>query len=151
MPGGETSGAKGAREGWLKINAILRRFVEGRAGGCCEYCLIHRDFAVTTHEVDHVRSVKHRGRSTKNNLAYACFDCNRHKGSDLGSIDRDGDFYLFFNPRRDTWSDHFRIVGPRIEGRTPTGEVTVRILRMNAPERVRERQILQGMDAYPNG
>lgn len=135
----------------MRINLTLRRLVEGRAEGCCEYCLIHQNYSVSVHEVDHIRSAKHGGRTTENNLAYSCLDCNRCKGSDLGSVDSDGNFFLFFDPRRDNWSDHFRIVGSRIEGRTLSGKVTVRILQMNAPERVRERSILQDVGAYPLG
>lgn len=36
-----------------------------------------------------------------------------------------------FHPRRQDWSEHFRWVGFRIIGRTPTGRATVELLRMN--------------------
>lgn len=149
MPRGKTQRAAGASKGWVKISLTLRRLVEDRADGRCEYCLVHRDDVGTAHEVDHVRSVKHSGKATKDNLAYSCLECNRFKGSDLGSVDIDGEFFSFYNPRRDDWNDHFRIVGARIEALTPTGEVTVRILQLNSSRRVRDRSRLQDLGAYP--
>lgn len=44
-----------------------------------------------------------------------------------------------FNPRTDVWSDHFEWDGPIIQPLTPEGRVTVKILRLNDPERVAER------------
>src|SRR5262245_35673880 len=42
------------------------------------------------------------------NLALACFDCNRYKGSDLASLDPEtGSLTPLFNPRLDDWSTHF--------------------------------------------
>jgi hypothetical protein len=38
-----------------------------------------------------------------------------------------------FHPRRQRWRDHFRWVGVRILGLTPTGRATVSALRMNRP------------------
>jgi len=47
-------------------------------------------------------------------------------------------------------ADHFELVGSRIEGLTPIGLVTARILGFNIAERVLERQTLQGMGRYPS-
>ena len=68
------------------IPASLRREVIERAEQRCEYCLIHADDFLHRHEVDHVVAEKHRGVTNAANLAYACFACNRNKGSDLGSL-----------------------------------------------------------------
>ena len=46
------------------------------------------------HQVDHVISRKHGGSSTSENLAYACVICNRYKGSDVASIEPDGEEYM---------------------------------------------------------
>jgi hypothetical protein len=45
-----------------------------------------------------------------------------------------------FNPRNDVWSDHFAVLGGRINGLTPKGRATVRLLNMNAPRRVELRE-----------
>jgi 5-methylcytosine-specific restriction endonuclease McrA len=39
------------------------------------------------HEIDHVVAEKHDGQTSDNNLCLSCWVCNRHKGSDLTSID----------------------------------------------------------------
>jgi hypothetical protein len=73
---------------------------------CCEYYLIHESDAAFAHEVDHIISRKHGGQDSEDNLAYACFACNRFKGSDLGSLGPEGAFVLSFiracNPGRST-------------------------------------------------
>ena len=54
------------------------------------------------------------------------------------------------NPRNDKWHEHFKLDGSRIVGLTDTGEVTVKILRLNDDERLLERQILQSEKRYPS-
>lgn len=68
------------------ISKALRRVVADRAYHVCEYCLVHEDDVYHGCEVDHVRSGKHGGVAVPENLAFACFHCNRHKGTDLGSV-----------------------------------------------------------------
>jgi len=46
------------------IPTELRNLVRERASGRCEYCLIHQDFSIYTHEVDHIIAVKHGGETT---------------------------------------------------------------------------------------
>ena len=83
------------------------------------------------------------------NLAYACFDCNRAKGSDIASIDPDtGILTPLFSPRTQVWSEHFRVNGPVIEARTAISRVTVRLLRMNLPVRVAIRESLMRAGHY---
>ena len=41
------------------IPAELRKLVIKRAFGRCEYCLIHQDLSIYTHEVDDIIAVKH--------------------------------------------------------------------------------------------
>ncbi len=73
------------------------------------------------------------------NLAFACAVCNRNKGTDVAALSVSGDPVSLFHPRRQAWRDHFRFDGPFIRPLTEAGEVTVRVLRMNEPWRVRER------------
>ena len=65
----------------------VRRQVQERAQGRCEYCLIHEADMYYPHEADHVIAEKHGGPTSLDNLAWACFYCNRFKGSDLASVD----------------------------------------------------------------
>jgi len=80
-------------------------------------------------------------------FAYACILCNRYKGTDIASIDRSGRPIRLFDPRRDPWDEHFKLDGPIIQPLTPIGEVTARMLRLNAAERVIERRLFQAVSA----
>jgi hypothetical protein len=98
------------------IAADLRRLVQSRAGGICEYCLIQQADTYLGCQVDHIISEKHGGTSDESNLALACTFCNRAKGSDIGSLSQaTGLFVAFFNPRKDKWFEHFRIIGTSID------------------------------------
>jgi hypothetical protein len=111
---------------------------------------VHEEDVYHGCEVDHILSVKHGGLTTAENLAYACFHCNRHKGSDLGSVSvRTGSLVRFFNPRLDQWKEHFYWNEARIEAISEIGEVTERLLEFNHPERVVLRRWLQEIGRYP--
>lgn len=133
------------------VPAALRRRVASRAHGVCEYCLISEDDSFLGCQVEHVISEKHGGATAAENLAYACVFCNRYKGPDLGSIHPGtGTLVRFFNPRADRWSAHFEIEGPRIKPLTDIGEVTVRILAVNHPDRLLEREQLTAVRRFPS-
>jgi len=132
------------------VSEELRAEVARRAGRRCEYCLVQEDDAGFPHQVDHIVSRKHGGSSASDNLAYACVICNRYKGSDVASIDpRTGGIVRLFNPRSDRWPDHFRLEGAVIEPVSSIGSAAARLLRLNAPERISERRLLQSLGRYP--
>jgi hypothetical protein len=133
------------------VDDTARRLVIERARRRCEYCLVHEDSAGFPHEIDHIISRKHGGSSGIGNLAYACVLCNRYKGTDIASRDQSGRTIRFFDPRRDSWDEHFELRGPVIQPLTAVGEVTARMLRLNAAERVIERQLLQALGQYRKG
>ncbi len=88
----------------------LREEVQTNAGWRCEYCLLHQDFAYYTHEIDHIYAEKHGGITIIDNLCLACADCNRHKGSNLCSLDPNtGEIVSLYHPRNMSWNDHFRM------------------------------------------
>lgn len=121
-----------------------------RASGCCEYCLLHYESAFFTHEIDHIISLKHKGKNILINFALACYYCNRNKGTDIGSIYKD-EFIRFFNPRKDIWHEHFELDKPTatIHALSPIGEVTATIFGFNHIDRIIERQILIAANKYP--
>ncbi|BAZ65313.1 hypothetical protein NIES4106_00510 [Fischerella sp. NIES-4106] len=132
------------------ISAELRKLVIRRASKRCEYCLIHQDFSIYTHEVDHIIAVKHGGETTADNLALSCLSCNRHKGSDFATIDQlTKEIVPLFNPRRQVWDKHFSLENARIEGKTQIGQGTARLLQFNVPNRVLQRQVLMNQGQYP--
>ena len=125
------------------VPAELRRLVQQRADRRCEFCLMPETGAFLPHEIDHVIAEKHGGETSEQNLAWTCAVCNKRKGSDLTSIDpHSGEIVALFHPRQDYWSDHFKLAGAAIEPLTPTGRFTVRLLQLNHPDRVEERQAL---------
>ncbi len=122
------------------ISKALRRFVAARADWRCEYCRIAETDTWFGCEVDHIISEKHNGTTEADNLALACAPCNRHKGTDVATVLEDGSLIVLFNPRRHLWTDHFRMAGSQIIGITSIGLATVRLLKLNAPERLDERR-----------
>jgi len=132
------------------ISEHLRNLVAIRAEYLCEYCLIHEDDTFFGCEVDHIISLKHGGLTEADNLAYACVFYNRHKGTDIGSIlSGSGEFIRFFNPRKDRWLQHFRLVRAVIQPLTAIGEVTAPILGFNNSDRLLEREALIAVGRYP--
>ena len=132
------------------IPDTLKNLVVTRAEYLCEYCLMHEDDAFLAYEIEHIISLKHGDLSDADNLAYACFFCNRHKGSDIASIAiSTGKLLRFFNPRTDRWADHFQLSGALITPLTDTGEATVRIFGFNNDERILERETLITIGRYP--
>jgi HNH endonuclease len=131
------------------IGDALREIVRRRAGERCEYCLIAEIF-ISPHEPDHIIAVQHRGPTSAENLALACFDCNRRKGPNISSVDPiSGQIIPLFNPRRDIWQDHFQLDGARIVGVSPAGRATIELLDFNNPIRILIRKELQRIDRYP--
>lgn len=132
------------------VGKTLRSKIAHRARFRCEYCLTPEWILLAGCEVDHVISRKHGGLTDLSNLAFSCARCNRAKGSDIGSIvPGTGEFCRFFNPRLDRWEEHFSLEATRLVWRTDVAQVTVQILRLNEPERIAERTLLQRIGEYP--
>ena len=132
------------------ISSSLRQLVIERAKGKCEYCLIHQDVSIYTHEVDHIIALKHGGQTVSENLALACFSCNRHKGSDLATFAPiSNEIVPLFNPRRKIWADNFTLEEVHLLGITSTCRATVFLLKFNAPTRLAYRQVLIAQERYP--
>lgn len=131
------------------IPVELRQFVAARAGERCEYCLLPQIATLHKHELDHIIPRQHGGATDVDNLALACFRCNRYKGPNLGSLDPEsGELVGFFHPRRHRWEDHFELVESIIHPLTAEARVTIIILKLNDPERVAERRALIDAGLY---
>lgn len=87
---------------------------------------------------------QHGGKTDLDNLAYACFECNRQKGPNLASLDpQTGERAWLYNPRTQNWADNFRLDDSgTISGLTAEGRATVSLLAFNDPERVQDRKEL---------
>ena len=133
------------------IDRKLRDFVAVRANFVCEYCLLAESDAFFRFQVEHIISRKHGGMTTEENLAFSCVFCNLHKGTDIASVvpGKEG-LVRLFDPRKDRWSSHFELDGMMIRALTDIGEATVRILKLNHPDRIIERQTLSEQGRYPS-
>lgn len=127
--------------------AALRRAVATRAGLRCEYCQLPEGQMYYGGQIDHIVSEKHGGATEEENLAFTCAPGNRNKGSDTASLAADGPVTRLFHPRRDNWDAHFFWVGAVIQARTPVAEATLRLLQLNSPPRLLERQLLSETDS----
>lgn len=133
-----------------RVPPTLRQAVSVRAKNCCEYCLKPDKLVRVAHEPDHIIADQHGGPTSLDNLAYACFDCNRKKGPNLASIDpATGTVTPFFNPRTQAWQAHFRWNGAVIEPLTAVGRATANFLEFNHPRRVMARENWFAEGKYP--
>jgi len=115
------------------VSKATREIVRERAGRRCEYCRKPEGVSQFVHTIDHITALKHKGTSELDNLAWACFQCNSTKGSDIASYDNKV-LTLFYNPRIQKWDDHFEMDGAIILGKTPINhpdqvEVRFRLIR----------------------
>lgn len=133
-----------------RVPRALREEVIARARHCCEYCGLPNTVVLIRHQPDHIISTRHGGKTALDNLAYACYDCNHLKSSDIASIDpQTGAVTRLFHPRIDRWHEHFRWNGARIEPLSAVGRATVSLLRFNDPQRVTIRANLMRQRRYP--
>jgi HNH endonuclease len=116
------------------IASSLRAQVTQRAGGRCEYCRLSQVGQEAVFHIDHVIPRAAGGSTTLDNLALACVSCSLRKWAKQKAIDTDTDKEVpLFNPRKDTWAEHFRWEGERVVSLTPTGRATTAALALNRP------------------
>lgn len=122
----------------------LRRRIRQRADGRCEYCRKPEAVDYIGHQADHIVLEKHTETTAFGNLAWACFRCNSAKSDDIASYDEITRLLTpLYNPRTDRWDNHFELAETGyIQGKTPVGRVTVRLLRMNRSRQVEIRRLL---------
>lgn len=132
------------------IPVALRREVNERANGCCEYCRMSESAGSVNFVIDHIIAEKHGGETTSSNLCLSCYRCNSYKGSDISSVDwSSGDVVPLFNPRQQEWEVHFEQDEAWIRPLTSIGRVTVSLLQLNSPERREERELLLALGEFP--
>jgi len=103
-------------------------------------------------EVEHVIPTGRGGDDDEANLALACRACNLHKSDHLDRHDAEaGAPARLFNPRRDTWEDHFQVDRESclIIGLTPIGRATIARLRLNSLAQVTAREHWLRLGLFP--
>ena len=132
----------------------LRRLVIQRAAGRCEYCGLSQEGQEATFHIDHVIPVTAGGQTVAENLALACVSCSLRKAARQTAIDpQSGKEVALYNPRRDTWREHFRWEDVYLVGLTATGRATIEALDMNRVLilAIREEEAALGRHPSPEG
>jgi HNH endonuclease len=121
----------------------LRERVRAAARHRCGYCLSAELFSGIPMEIDHLIPESVGGPTEEDNLWLACGLCNEHRGNRTAATDKiTGEVVRLFDPRHQTWADHFRWsdTGDVIIGLTPIGRATVEALQLNRAVRVDARR-----------
>jgi 5-methylcytosine-specific restriction endonuclease McrA len=125
-----------------KIRASVQREVRQTARHLCEYCHTAEQWQYVPFTVDHVVPLAHGGSNSSENLALACFHCNRRKSDQEIVLDStSGHPVPLFNPRTQAWNEHFIWSSDRLRiiGLTPQGQATVKALQFNRERVLRLR------------
>lgn len=112
----------------------LREQIAAEAGHRCGYCLTPQDHTAMPMEIEHIVPRAAGGPSVQDNLWLACPLCNGHKATQTHGVDPETEERIpLFNPRRQTWREHFTwsADGTHIIGLTACGRATVVVLRLN--------------------
>lgn len=117
-----------------KITETLQQQIRQRANYLCEYCHASEQYQYVRFTVEHIIPISQGGTNNFDNLALACFHCNRRKSDNVAATDPESQTSVpLFNPRCDRWSVHFAwsADGLLVVGLTPTGRATVDSLALN--------------------
>lgn len=133
------------------MERALDEEVRVRARGIFEYCRSAQQHYPERFQIDHIIARQHGGATTPENLALCCLDCNSRKGPNIAGRDpTTGQIIPLFNPRAQSWAEHFQWSGPYVMGLTASGRATIAVLALNRPARVAVRQMLIEEGVFPN-
>ncbi|MHC5822012.1 MAG: HNH endonuclease [Nostoc sp.] len=135
-----------------KISDSLQQQVRYRAAELCEYCHASEKWQYVLFTVDHVIPLSQNGKDAIDNLALACFHCNRRKSAKITAIDPEsGSEFPLFNPRKNLWSEHFIWSADQLKiiGLTPTGKATIAALDLNRERIVNIRAADKAVNRHP--
>jgi HNH endonuclease len=136
----------------LAITKEQRKEVIIRASKCCEYCKSQDKYSPTAFTIDHIVPQSLDGTSDFENLAYACFLCNRLKSNKLNIFDSLSRKWIpLFNPRKDDWNEHFSWSEDttKIIGLTSTGRCTIKELKLNREKLIEYRNCIIPFGTHP--
>jgi len=119
------------------------KIVAERARHRCEYCGAPERVFNFPFEIEHIWPRARAGVDEYENLALACRACNLFKGLRTTGFDEMLQLEIeLFNPRRDTWDEHFQVDKETglIIGLTNIGRATVHCLQMNSAQQSAARR-----------
>jgi len=133
------------------MNSALEALVRQRAKGLCEYCHFPERLAEVPFQIEHIIAKQHGGPTESENLALSCAFCNRYKGPNLSGIDPPTRKVVrLFDPRKQSWNEHFEWNEPVLVGKTDIGRGTIQTLAINRPDAVLVRKLLFAEGSYEN-
>jgi hypothetical protein len=135
-----------------KIAEEVQQQVRRRAEFLCEYCHASEKWQYVPFTVDHFVPRSQQGTDSIENLALACFHCNRKKSNKITAIDPQLSKEVpIFNPRTEHWYKHFiwSADGLRIIGLTATGRATVEALAFNRSRAINIRAADKLVNRHP--
>jgi len=134
------------------LTEAIRNQVRQRANYLCEYCHASEQWQYVSFTIVHTIPLSSGGENSLTNLALACFHCNRRKSDKTTAIDPESKAEVtIFNPRCDTWSEHFIWSANKllIIGLTPTGRATVTTLALNRERVINVRAADKEIGRHP--
>jgi hypothetical protein len=134
------------------VPAELRRFVEQRAKGCCEYCHSQEKYSAQSFSIEHIIPRQIGGETIAENLALSCQGCNNHKATKTEATDpASGMIVPLFHPRQHQWSEHFNWSADYtlVLGLTPIGRATIEAIKLNRLGVVNLRRVLYKVGEHP--
>lgn len=126
-----------------KFSSVIQSEIRVRANYLCEYCHALEKWQYVAFTIDHVIPLTQGGDDSLDNLALACFHCNRRKGNLVSIKDLAlGEDIPLFNPRRERRQDHFiwSADGRGIISLTAVGKATIAALDLNRERVIDIRQ-----------
>lgn len=134
------------------LSEPIKSQVRERANGLCEYCHAIEKWQFVQFTIDHILPIFQGGTVELDNLALACFHCNRKKYTNISAFDPDtGIETALFNPRCDQWQDHFIWSNNKLQlvGISSIGRTTVNALDCNRDRLVSIRSADIVIDRHP--
>jgi HNH endonuclease len=135
-----------------KISDSIQQQVRQRASELCEYCHASEKWQYVLFTVDHVIPLSQNGKDSIDNLALACFHCNRKKSAKTAAINPESGLEVpLFNPKISLWGEHFiwSVDGLKIIGLTPTGKATIAALNFNRERIINIRAADKAVNRHP--
>ena len=126
-----------------KFSRFIQEKVRRRANFLCEYCHTDEHWQLVQFTIDHIIPSSVGGTDELDNLALACFHCNRKKSNKQSIFDlpRSSEIPLF-NPRKMIWNEHFVWSNNALQiiSLTEIGGVTIELLELNRERILQIRQ-----------
>jgi hypothetical protein len=135
-----------------RIPAKLKRLVQERVLGCCEYGVRPDSHSTDVFSNEHITPESRGGTTDADNLALACQGCNNKKYNKTHAVDPVSEELVpLFHPRRDDWHGHFTWSPDCLAliGLTATGRANIAALNLNRPHVINLRRLLMRDGLHP--